>query len=143
MHRVKTLRRELTWFNWADSEPDIIPENYVVAFGSKNWGWGDQTDDQSAEVVCEYEVWQVNGKLKRQKSIVNLSSECDEGWHFTMYGGPTCTIRPESLKYLSFDQATAACAQLGATLRSWDPNDAIQDDAVCQKPGPLPGKFNF
>ena len=59
----KTLSRELTWFNWAGSEPNNQGnEDYIVALGSEDWQWVDQRgNDHSAEVICEY---QVNGKSK-------------------------------------------------------------------------------
>ena len=72
------MSRDLTWFNWADSEPNnggvlqsAGDENYVVAYGSENWKWGDQEGGKhSAEVICEYEVWPVNGKSKRQILVI-------------------------------------------------------------------------
>ena len=34
----------------------------MVAYGSEDWKWGDQrAGEHSAEVICEYEVWQPGG----------------------------------------------------------------------------------
>ena len=55
----------------------------------------------------------------------------------TMYGGPTCV---KGVGNHSFEEGKAACAELNATVRSWNPKgDAIQF-VLCQKT--FLGKFN-
>ena len=66
---IKIFHRELTWTDWGGQDPNNVNgnEDYVVANDHVDWKWVDQRAGfHKANVICEYEVWQVNGKSKSE-----------------------------------------------------------------------------